>query len=81
MFLGVHWWTGYHQLVATSPIFTGCHQPASLRCLRKNKEEMIRNVKQEITRRADPLTKTGWGPSEIRKFVRYQVGESNVSKL
>jgi hypothetical protein len=40
--------------------------------LRRNKEAMIKTLKEEYEKRGRPLDSTGWSPKEVRQFMSWQ---------
>ena len=40
--------------------------------LRKNKETMVKLLKDEYKKRGQPLDSTGWSPKEVRQFMTWQ---------
>jgi len=49
--------------------------------LRESKKEMCTAAQAQYTRRGKPAEVTGWGPSDIHKYMRWQFNEVNCGRL
>ena len=48
---------------------------------RESKSEVLDAAKAQYSRRGRPIEKTGWGPSEIHRYMRYQFSEFKKGHL